>query len=392
MRRMKNDKVMVLDAELRTMLSVIRSLARSGLKVISCSFGKSGGYLSRYSFKKFDLSDYSGNKWLAISEIAKIEKIGCIFTHLESTKMKTYEILREEIDSGKIVLIPPSISTIEIVSNKYNILRIAQEIGINVPKTVLVENPENLNLDFFEIELPIFGKVFCEIGLPPGPENRYIFVNNEKDLSRLEILVKKGGKVLVQEYVKGYGYGVGGLFLKGKPIAVGGHLRLREAFSLGGPSTKCVSVINKKALNYALELMRRIKYTGLGMVEFKIDEKGEPYLMEINPRIWGTFPLYIAAGLDLPLLAYKLFVNNEEISLNEIKFKEGVKMIFLLEDIKAIREQCGGFSKYIEILKDLFEIVFGISKEGTLEYLDYKPFLIPVISYLFRNFKKRGYV
>jgi protein-tyrosine-phosphatase len=39
----------------------------------------------------------------------------------------------------------------------------------------------------------------------------------------------------------------------------------------------------------------------VAMVEFKIDSKGQHWLMEINPRLWGSLALSIDAGVDFPL-------------------------------------------------------------------------------------------
>jgi protein-tyrosine-phosphatase len=37
------------------------------------------------------------------------------------------------------------------------------------------------------------------------------------------------------------------------------------------------------------------------MVEFKMDSKGQYWLMEINPRLWGSLALSIDSGVDFPL-------------------------------------------------------------------------------------------
>jgi predicted ATP-grasp superfamily ATP-dependent carboligase len=37
------------------------------------------------------------------------------------------------------------------------------------------------------------------------------------------------------------------------------------------------------------------------MVEFKLDRDGEVWLMEINPRLWGSLALSIDAGVNFPL-------------------------------------------------------------------------------------------
>ena len=376
-------KVLVLDAELKTMLSVIRSLGRAKLKVVALSMGKSGGYLSKYAYRKMDLSDYPGNTVEVIRKIIELEKIRCIFTHLESTKMKVYEAVREANEN--VVVIPPSIETLKIASDKEKIISIAKKIGIPVPETLVVNDPNELDTLEINGKLPLFAKVVSEVDIPPGPGQRYFYLENINDIEALKRFIAKRKKVLLQRYIKGFGCGIGGLFLEGKPIAVGGHVRIRELFKLGGPSTFCISMINQNALKYALKLMKELRYSGLGMVEFKVSYVDqEPYLMEINPRPWGTFQAYINSGLDLPLLAYKVFVDNE--LPEKIKFKEGVKTIFLFEDIKAILAQYNRKVEQLkEIIKDIVEIGLGLSKEGILDIRDPKPFILPAIYHLLRK-------
>jgi predicted ATP-grasp superfamily ATP-dependent carboligase len=375
-------KVLVLDAELKTMLSVIRSLGKAKLETIALCKGKSGGYLSKYALKKIDLGDYPGNPVEVIKKIVEIEKIRCIFTHRKSTKIMAYKAIEES--GGDVIIIPPDLELLELASNKEKIINIAKNIRLPVPETWVVDNPNELDFFEFKDKLPLFAKIISEIGIPPGPGQRYLYIEKKEDIEDLKKFIAERGKVLLQRYIRGYGCGIGGLFLNGKPIAVGGHVRIREAFKLGGPSTVCVSKINKKALEYALKLMKELRYSGLGMVEFKVSYTDqEPYLMELNPRPWGTLQAYINSGLDLPLMAYKVFVQNEV--PENTKFKENVKTIFLFEDLKAIQGQYNRRIKKIkEIIKDLLEIGLGLAKEGVLDLKDPKPFLLPLGYYMLK--------
>ena len=49
------------------------------------------------------------------------------------------------------------------------------------------------------------------------------------------------------------------------------------------------------------EMMRKLHYSGVAMVEFKINPKTNEWVfMEINGRFWGSLPLAMAAGVDFP--------------------------------------------------------------------------------------------
>ena len=369
-------KVLVLDGELKTMPTVIRSLARYGLKVIVISNGKMCGYFSKYCWKRFDFSEFPFYiKFDAIGKIIEIEEIDAVFAHLESTIFGIYNII-DKIGANVKVISPPR-DVLEFATNKYKVLKFAKKIGVKVPNTEIVTS-DDLNIK--DLNYPIFAKTLKEVNVLPGPGNRYIVVKDKSDLQRFKEFVKRHKRVMVQEHIEGFGCGIGGLFYNGKPVAVGGHRRIREAFKTGGPSTFAMSYINKKALKYALKLMKELRYSGFGMVEFKVTKTGEPYLMELNPRIWGTFPLYIKSGLNLPVLAYKLFVEGDKSILERhylYGFREGVKMIYMFENIKSVVDQyTNKIRKFKEIAKDILCLLFDPgTKEGLFEWKDPKPFI-----------------
>jgi predicted ATP-grasp superfamily ATP-dependent carboligase len=48
------------------------------------------------------------------------------------------------------------------------------------------------------------------------------------------------------------------------------------------------------------------------MIEFKWDDEGNrPKLIEVNGRFWGSLNLAIRAGVDFPLLLYRLALGDE---------------------------------------------------------------------------------
>jgi hypothetical protein len=50
-------------------------------------------------------------------------------------------------------------------------------------------------------------------------------------------------------------------------------------------------------------LLRSLDWSGVAMVEFKQDAStGDPVLMEINGRFWGSLQLAVDAGVDFPAL------------------------------------------------------------------------------------------
>jgi predicted ATP-grasp superfamily ATP-dependent carboligase len=91
-----------------------------------------------------------------------------------------------------------------------------------------------------------------------------------------------------------------------RPLAIFGHRRLREYPITGGPSTLRESYRNEALIEQSLRLLRTIGMVGVAMVEYKVDPcSGQPLLMEVNPRFWGSLQLAVLAGVDFPVLYHK---------------------------------------------------------------------------------------
>jgi protein-tyrosine-phosphatase len=104
-----------------------------------------------------------------------------------------------------------------------------------------------------------------------------------------------------QEYIQGRGVGVEFLFNRGKKVWHFAHERVHEYPLTGGASSYRRSIDPPAAmLDDAEKLLTALNWHGAAMVEFKIDAKGQHWLMEINPRLWGSLALSVDAGVDFP--------------------------------------------------------------------------------------------
>jgi hypothetical protein len=88
------------------------------------------------------------------------------------------------------------------------------------------------------------------------------------------------------------------------------HQRIRENPITGGPST-CARTIHQADLVYAgKRLLDGLNWNGVAMVEFKRNQEGKIFLMEINPKFWGSLDLAISSGVDFPLLVAEITLMN----------------------------------------------------------------------------------
>jgi predicted ATP-grasp superfamily ATP-dependent carboligase len=146
---------------------------------------------------------------------------------------------------------------------------------------------------------------------------------------------------MVQERIEGEGHGVFLLIWNGTVRAAFAHRRLREKPPWGGVSTLSESVpLGHEILVKSARLLKALGWQGVAMAEFKRDRRdGRSKLMEVNGRFWGSLQLAIDAGVNFPLLLYRL--SRGEDPPTQFDYKVGVKSLWLLGDLDHLLIQLG---------------------------------------------------
>lgn len=105
-----------------------------------------------------------------------------------------------------------------------------------------------------------------------------------------------------QTWVPGRGVGVEVLYERGRMAWHFVHQRLHESPLTGGASTlRRAGAAEPELVAMTRRLLDRLQWHGAAMVEWRRSERGVVHLMEINPRLWGSLPLTIGAGVNIPL-------------------------------------------------------------------------------------------
>ncbi len=104
-----------------------------------------------------------------------------------------------------------------------------------------------------------------------------------------------------QAWVPGRGVGVELLYDRGRCAWSFVHERLHEWPLTGGASTlRRAAAPDPVLLGHSTRLLDAFGWHGAAMVEWRRAADGTAHLMEINPRLWGSLPLTVAAGVDVP--------------------------------------------------------------------------------------------
>ena len=213
---------------------------------------------------------------------------------------------RERITRNGVRIAVAPLATLERLHDKASSLQLAEELGIPTPRTIVPRSLEEISAFVREARGPTYLK------LSRSSSSIGVFRLAREDVGAGTLRLLDHGKLafgsfVLQEHVPGVGCGVGLLFEDGRARAHVAHRRLRERYPDGGPSTLRETVDQGEMVAMAEALLTAVEFHGLAMVEFRWDvETGRLWFLEVNPRPWGSLALGIRAGVDLPVLLYRL--------------------------------------------------------------------------------------
>ena len=151
--------------------------------------------------------------------------------------------------------------------------------------------------------------------------------------------------ILFQEYLSGGGFGFFGLYENGIFKQGFAHKRIREFPVSGGSSSCAESIDNETLTHYGRKILDAVDWHGVAMVEFKMDGNRQPRLLEVNPKLWGSFDLSVAAGVPFAEKWVKLAMN--EPMDDHQNYKTGIRFSWLADgDLKNGLEM-GNFWKIL---------------------------------------------
>ncbi len=305
-------KVLVLDANQRSALAIIRSLGRQGLSIVAGDHITSPlGSASRYAAASVRYPDPAADADAFIRQVIDIVDRLAIDTIIPATDLTTMLLVSQSDLSKNVHLAAPPPDSYEALTDKARLIDLAGRLGISVPETRTVQNADAVVDAARDFGFPVVLKPARSRYLKEG-HVRSTGVQIVEGPERLPAALAsmpwlRDIPCLVQRFVPGYGSGIFALYGPSGPIAWFAHRRLREKPPTGGVSVLSQSVpVDPTLQSAAAKLLTAVGWTGVAMVEFRIAPDGTPYLMEVNGRFWGSLQLAIDSGLDFPWLLYQL--------------------------------------------------------------------------------------
>jgi protein-tyrosine-phosphatase/predicted ATP-grasp superfamily ATP-dependent carboligase len=294
--------VLVLDGHSRAALESLQSLGRAGLQVDAAAESSDClAFRSRYAARKLrqpaqdPIADF--HVWLRSQDQGRNYEL--IVPATEAALLGLRALPEDDPLRRKAVL--PGNHSLDIALDKEKTWALARDLGIPVPSSTLISSLSQIGQgSHFPVVLkPTRSKVMvagelCTLAVAIVKSQR-----QKEEQLRLWLPLTP---VLQQEYVSGKGVGIELLFDRGKKIWHFAHERVHEYPLSGGASSYRRSIHPPAALlRDAERLLTALNWHGVAMLEFKMDARGQYWLMEINPRLWGSLALSIDAGVNFPL-------------------------------------------------------------------------------------------
>lgn len=232
----------------------------------------------------------------------------------------------------------PTADALQLASDKPKMAQVARDLGMLVPEEYPADAPR----------FPCVVKYRNSEAVRLPAASRYAIARNFGEYKEAKARLCRASNseifdseyfasdVFASEYVEGPAYGVSAVLDENSdPLAVFSHKRVREYPVSGGPASCAESIWDPELIRSALTLLKALKLRGFAMVEFKGYLSEKPYLIEVNPRVWGTYPLSRLCGAGMA----KAYVNGAlglaaPISLTEeCPYTLGLRMQFLANDL-----------------------------------------------------------
>jgi predicted ATP-grasp superfamily ATP-dependent carboligase len=256
---------------------------------------------------------------------------------------------RERIFAAGGRLVLPPHETVLRAFDKRQTTRLAESLGVAVPRTESLSDRERARAFAAEAVYPVVLKPRSSEELTAAGVVRAtgapLYARDAREfLAAFDELSRRCAEVLAQEFVEGEGAGYFALMREGEPRAEFAHRRLRDVRPTGSGSALRESVAARPELREAgLAILRALRWHGVAMVEFRVRPDGTPVFLEVNGRFWNSLALAVHAGADFPaMLARVAEAGDVEPSFD---YRAGVRCRWLLGDFRHLLEVMRGAPK-----------------------------------------------
>jgi predicted ATP-grasp superfamily ATP-dependent carboligase len=332
----ERERILVTDGQTQQALACTRSLGRAGHEVVVASTRRKPlAAWSRYCRARFRLAGETVAAFASLREWAAAHGVTLVVPGTERACL-LIDAERERWEAAGITPGCAPEPMLRQAFDKVATLEIAARCGVRTPPWRNPQSLEEARAAAREFGYPLvlksrFSNLLAGDRFIPDPGTTYV-----RDPAALDraVLSRRQGPwwPILQGFVPGRGAGVFVLASHGRPLAWFAHERLRDVRPSGSGSSLRRSIALDPRLRAPAErLLAAMAWDGPAMIELR-DDGGEPYLMEVNGRFWGSLQLAISAGVDFPRL-WVAALRGDSLEPTD-RYQVGVTVRWLWGDVK----------------------------------------------------------
>ena len=327
----------VTDTNYRMSLALMRDLADKGIKVIACYPGQKPPFpaQSKAVTKSFRVPDVRTRPKDFLDALYKIcdwvyrtkaEKPALLPVGTMSIEQLCKADVRQRFDPVCGIALPTE-ENLTLANNKNRVMELCSELGILAPRTYKPESRE----DFVSYEYPLIVKPICGEKQGLSAEDRYVIARDAKAASDAwEHFCNTCGETIVQQYIEnGTEVTCSSVADHGKIITMTTEIEKRMLPISGGPGCYYYTDNGDRFRPSAEKLIKALDYSGVICCQYIFTEDGRIYLMEINPRVWGYYPIVREADSSFSYDWYAVSIGKQTIGKDS---RPGVDQYYLPSD------------------------------------------------------------
>jgi predicted ATP-grasp superfamily ATP-dependent carboligase/CelD/BcsL family acetyltransferase involved in cellulose biosynthesis len=303
-------------------LNMLRCFARAGIRTVSlASDPDAPTFFSRHCGERRVIADSVADPTAALADLLALGRLlpdRPILYYGDDALLLLISRHRAKLAERFRFRMPPA-ALIEALVDKARFVALARERELPVPRTLLSSDARRAGEIARLLPLPVilkptshlgFRRSPAVLGLGKGPLKAF-YAGDVDELARMiERIESFSPDFVVQEFIPGgeeqiYTFHA---YLDGDRRALGCYVgrKIRTYPRSAGVSTFLELVDEPELVRLGLDVLDKLGMSGVVKLDFKRDPRtGRFYLLEVNPRfnLWNH--LGAAAGVNLPLLAYR---------------------------------------------------------------------------------------
>lgn len=333
--------------------NVVRSLAQKGIEVYPADFvPKAMSYFSRYASRKIVYPSPFHNQTAFVDKL--IREIKRLQVDVLIPVYEELFVVSKHKDrlSQHVKMVVADYDRVLKAHNKDQWADLAREINIPVPKSMGVHALQ---------ETPtLMGTFTYPVLIKPKQGGGSWGIQQVDSKGRLERIIAEPlngdlewDRFFVQEKIQGESVCVAMLFNEGALRAKVAYQQLRDYPVTGGQATLRVSMRHEKAEKSFQDLLEAMQWHGVCQGDFIVDNTtGVAYLIDINPRLWGSLAQALACGIDFPYLIYRIAVDGDV--KPQVQFKSGIRSRWMGGDLRTFLPLLRTSKAKKNFIKDFF--------------------------------------